>query len=286
MFFAFFYKCDTIILVVKCMKNRKKILILALVILIISFFLDSFTVIDCYCLNRITILKITLLLPITMLCALYGAFYSKKRTYYIGMIISSCIYAFVIIKSIFNAYTFANGFYVYLLSFVIMLLSLLFDRDVKEKKDKKRHKKKTTKEKDNKKYVVGRYIYGIKKKPKLYNSPCVILKDNTNLKVLILSDPDVETVIPNYKIIDITYKEDILIKREDSLSSEEKKHIAKYIYNSKTKVDMLEKRLDDNSKKKMSFTLKYEVKIKYKTTKVDKELLIQTDMNPKEILEK
>ena len=267
------------------MKNRKKILILALVVLVTSFFLDSFTVTDFYCLNRITILKITLLLPITLLCALYGAYYNRKNIYYIGMGISSCIYIYVIIKSLLNAYTFATGFYVYILSFVIMLVSLLFDRDVKEKKEKKRHKKKTTKEKDNKKYVVGRYIYGIKKKPKLYNSPCVILKDDTNLKVLILSDPDVETVIPNDKIIDITYKEDILIKREDSLSSEEKKHIAKYIYNSKTKVDMLEKRIND-SKKKMSFTLKYEVKIKYKTTKVDKELLIKTDMNPKEILEK
>ena len=228
----------------------------------------------------------SLLIPISLLCALYGAFYNKKNIYYVGMGISTCIYAYVIIKSVLRAFDFATGFYVFILSYIIMLSSLLFDRDKIIKERKKINKKKVVEEKDNKEYVVGRYVYGMKKRPKLFNNPCVVIKDGDNLKVLILSDTDVETVIPYDKIINISSKEDILIKREDDFSLEDKKHIAKYIYNSKNKVDMLEKRLNENNKKKMTFTVKYELKIQYKTTKVNKELLIQTDMDPKDLLEK
>ena len=276
------------------MKNiKEKIVYLSLITLLLSFAF-IFIKIDILSYKSYNFLGI-LLTFIGYIMVIYGIKKGQKEIYNMGLVLyfASFILVFFEIANKHSKFTqfkeyqdtriiFCTGFYILITSLIIFIPSIFIknkNEDKKEVKAKTKKQKKIKKEtiKEEKNYIAGYYVYGIKNKQGLFDSLCAIKKEEDNI---ILYIKDIEKKIPISKIINIDIKNDIIeksrlkeIPEEDNKTIFKKLHLKTPFYN-----------LIEFKNKKSNYTSIYEYTLTYKTGKTENKIMIKTIEDPKSFI--
>lgn len=157
---------------------------------------------------------------------LYTVFANRKKFYFIASLIIflGFGYTFYTVYSIYGEMVRLElGFYLYVTSFILLIVSLFFPMQEtqkpvkKESEIKKEALDKNMKEQSQDNYMVGTYRFGIKGKPELSNHLCAITtnKDCKDIVLIIAANEEFRYEIKHEQV------EKITVKSGTTLSSEE-----------------------------------------------------------------
>lgn len=286
--------------------KKKMMLLLSLIILLISFTLviAVFPYKTYYGYE----LKISWVVIIATLLALYTERLEDKtiNIMFILIILFGDIYNVIFIldqrskiinfgsEDVVMQATLGSGFYLILVSAIIVALSMILKpgdgKKIKKKvketvKDVKDIRNGNVKEEKEIKrdYLFGSYVYGLKKKTGLYKKPTILHIKDDSLIIAIGSSPVKTIIVTKDNISNIKYKDGLTPKESYLLETDEGfKEINKYIKENK----LIKLEWIDFSKVKSDYLKIFEIEIEYKKSKKNQKIMIQTIDEPEEFIKK
>lgn len=230
------------------------------------------------------------LVMIAFLFFIYSIFTNKKPVYYISIvfIIGGYTYTFYTLYRINdNALSFKSGFFLYVLSFILFIITLLLKIKTKNKKEDNNLIKSISQTSKNssveEKYIIGTYLYGIKGKPEFSNRSCAVTTngDSKNLIIILTSNSTFNYEIKYEQIQKITVKKGLSISHGSTQLAEDhttEKMMLGYalagIWGS-----MLVENLNSSSDK-IKYSVGFTVEILYKIGEESKKIVIEFPQNP------
>ena len=287
--------------------KKKMMLLLSLIILLISFTLviAVFPYKTYYGYE----LKISWVVIIATLLALYTERLEDKtiNIMFILIILFGDIYNVIFIldqrskiinfgsEDVVMQATLGSGFYLILVSAIIVILSMVLKpgdgkrikkkvkETVKDVKDIRKGIKTEPEEEVKRDYLFGSYVYGLKKKTGLYKKPTILHIKDDSLIIAIGSSPVKTIIVTKDNISNIKYKDGLTPKESYLLETDEGfKEINKYIKENK----LIKLEWIDFSKVKSDYLKIFEIEIEYKKSKKNQKIMIQTIDEPEEFIEK
>ena len=222
------------------------------------------------------------------------SYYSKQKNIKlisIAGILCGYITTLFIVSNTFNKYAGAPfklniGFYLYIASFILLLISLL----IPTKKIISEEEKKIMEETKNKKYILPIYMYGIKNRPELANNRCSLsYNDDKNIiNVRIVNKENLEAIdIPFEFIVSINVKPSLTMVTTNYSLQEDSTAlgmIAAYMFGS---AGSLVGQLMDNASSTVNtkYSTVFITEINYLKNNEKEKIVIQTNYPPKEFFD-
>ncbi len=189
---------------------------------------------------------------------------------------------------------YGQGFYLYIASFIIFILSTVIPFK-KTKTEKNKLVEQVESENMEDQYILANYIYGLEKRADLFKKLSVIIakSEETDLKIRIDSPQNDRLSIPKQNILKIDIKQAVIPQEVMTTINESEllrlisiygdydsqvTHAARMAYS--IRGDRI------TSYYKMVNTSVYDITITYKDNEIEKKLMFQTKENPNEFLEK
>lgn len=242
---------------------------------------------------------------IVLIIYYYALFTKKKKLYYFTAILLFAYYGYILyaylnftkelkgLGEFVNGHCqFGDGFFFYTLSYILLLIDIFIPfkgSKIQNKNPLTEEMREQLLEIENQ-YLITNYIFGIEKRPDLYQKISVLIKNpkDDDVRILIEGEKIEELCIPLSSIIAISVKNSVVVKRhENEIRSTFADDLLAYAMCGYlgmmiSQTEVVQKFL---SYDKMDYRNVFDIEIAYKENGEDKKLMLQTKTNPKKFFE-
>ena len=230
------------------------------------------------------------LVAFSFLFFIYSIFTNNKLTYYLSslFIIAGYTYTFYTIYKVYDSsLSFKTGFYLYIFSFILFIITLLLKSDKTVKPEQNNVVKEINKNsktnivEDN--YMIGTYLYGIKEMQEFSNHSCAITTNGNSkdLIIILTSNTTLNYEIKYNQIEKITVKQGMSINHNSTKLVDDYKTEKMILGYALANIwgSMIAEKISSPSDK-VSYSVEFTVEIMYKVGEESKKIVMEFPKNP------